>query len=321
MRRLKLCFLGWGDHVHVERWAGHFAALGHSVSVLSVSGEGRYPPGVRQHVLRLSRSRAAVADAELRLLLWRLQPDVLHVHWAHFAVAAARAWSGPLVVTAWGSDIYREEVFSDAEKTALAGAMSRADAVTCDSDDLAQTLAQRYGNGERVHVIQWGVDTELFKPGPSPLAAELGIADRPVVFSARNFVPVYNQETVVEAFALARKSVPSAFLLMKRYGGDEAYVQSIRDRLRRLGLENDSRIVDAVAYDRMPELYRAAAVTVSVPHSDAMPMSVFEAMACHSLPVASDLPSLREWIAPGVNGYLVPATDTGSVARAIVDGL
>ena len=142
-----------------------------------------------------------------------------------------------------------------------------------------------------------------------------------MVFSPRNFVPIYNQETVVEAFALARKSVPTAFLLMKRYGGDEAYVQGIRERMKRLGLERDSRIVDKVAYDRMPELYRAAAVTVSVPHSDAMPMSVFEAMACHSLPVASDLPSLREWIVPGVNGYLVPATDRERLARAIVDGL
>src|SRR5688500_15549112 len=103
--RLKLCFFGWGNHVHVERWAGYFADAGHSVSVLSLNGKGRYPTGVRQYTLRFAAHRPALADAEMALLLWRIRPDLLHVHWAHFAVQAARVWSGPLAVTAWGSDL------------------------------------------------------------------------------------------------------------------------------------------------------------------------------------------------------------------------
>ncbi|HVF63581.1 MAG TPA: glycosyltransferase, partial [Casimicrobiaceae bacterium] len=109
---MKLCFLGWGDHVHLERWAGYFASVGHEVSILSCSGAGRYPSGVRQHVLKFTTHSRIASDAELRFLLWRLQPDLLHAHWAHFAARAARVWSGPLAVTAWGSDIYREEKFS-----------------------------------------------------------------------------------------------------------------------------------------------------------------------------------------------------------------
>src|SRR5215216_4747600 len=132
MRPLKLCFLGWGHHIHLERWAGHFARMGHDVTVLSLGGKGRYPAGARQYVLRYAKRRRMLADAEMRLLLWRLKPDLLHVHWAHFAVAAGRVWSGPLAVTAWGSDIYRSENFSEAQWMDLSRVLSRANLVTCD---------------------------------------------------------------------------------------------------------------------------------------------------------------------------------------------
>ena len=37
---MKLCFVGWGDNGHLERWAGYFAQRGHDVSVISVTGVG-----------------------------------------------------------------------------------------------------------------------------------------------------------------------------------------------------------------------------------------------------------------------------------------
>ena len=71
----------------------------------------------------------------------------------------------------------------------------------------------------------------------------------------------------------------------------------------------------------MPEFYRAASVTVSVPFSDATPMALLEAMACGSIPVVSDLPSLREWIRDGENGRIVPVDDVGALADAMDDAL
>jgi glycosyltransferase involved in cell wall biosynthesis len=322
MRPLKLCFVGWGDHVHLERWAGYFARTGDEVSVLSMGGEGDYPAGVRQYVLRNSKRRPVLADAEMRVLLWRLRPQIVHVHWAHFAVPVVRVWNGPLVITAWGSDIYRQDEFTPSRWTSMRNALSRANLVTCDSEDLGRALHTRCGVDEAsVKIVQWGIDTNAFAPGPSKFAEELGIAGRPVVFSARNFAPVYNLETVVDAFALARRSVPSAFLLMKSYAPEPDYAKAIRNRIAALGLERDTHIVEAIDYARMPDLYRAAKVTVSVPHSDATPMSMLEAMACGSLPLFSDLPSLREWIVDGDNGCLAAATDTEGVAQRMVRAL
>jgi glycosyltransferase involved in cell wall biosynthesis len=322
MKPLRLAFFGWGQHVHVERWAGYFASAGHEVAVLSLNGRGSYPSSVRQYVLHCARSRPALADAELRLLLWRLRPDLVHVHWAQFAVPVVRVWGGALAVTAWGSDIYRRAEFSTEQWSSMCAAIRRADFITCDSEDLARVLVDQCGVAtSAVNVVHWGVDTQVFAPGGSDLATELGIADRRVVLSVRNFTPLYNQETVVDAFALAKKEVPSAFLLMKSYGGDPAYERKIRARIAARGLENDYRIVESIPYSAMPDLYRASHVSVSVPFSDATPVSLFEAMACGSFPIASRLPSLEEWIRNGENGFLVSPTDTEALARMLVRGL
>jgi glycosyltransferase involved in cell wall biosynthesis len=47
-------------------------------------------------------------------------------------------------------------------------------------------------------------------------------------------------------------------------------------------------------------------------------MSVLEAMASGSAPIVSDLPSLREWIRDGWNGYLVAPNGKDALAQRIV---
>lgn len=321
MGPLKLCYVGWADHVHVERWAGYFAKQGHQVSVISFSEMGRYPPGVKQYRIGLQGRGLRWIILKLRYLLWRIQPDIVHVHWAHFAYPTSLAWPGALAVTVWGSDLYRRDKFSDEEWNHLQLGLQRADFVTCDSRDLAAQIKSKcHVEPDRVSVIQWGVDSTLFAPGiqPALLATELEASDRPVVLSARNFTPVYNQETVVTAFAQVVRRLPTALLVMKRYGGDSEYVAKIRHQIDTLGISSSVKIVDTLPYERMPDLYRLAPVTVSVPLSDGTPMSVLEAMACGSVPIVSDLPSLREWIREGWNGFLVEAQDADQLAARIL---
>ena len=84
------------------------------------------------------------------------------------------------------------------------------------------------------------------------------------------------------------------------------------------GLSQAVRIVDSMPYEQMPDLYRAANVTISIPTFDATPMALLESMATESAPVFSDLPSLREWITDGWNGYLVAPADHVLLAKRII---
>ena len=320
MIRRRICFIGWGNHVHLERWASYFATQGHEVSVISFTEKGRYPEGVRQYVVGLKGRGLRWIELKLRWLLYRIKPEIVHVHWAHFAVPTRKAWSGPLVVTAWGSDIYKREMFSDEEWRTLALALNQSQLVTCDSEDLARAICAELGVPARiVRVIQWGVDTTVFSPDGANLRAELGLEGREVVLSPRNFTPLYNQDRILAAFALLQQRRPQAFLLMKNYGGHPEVIAAIQRDIELRGLQDKVRILDTMRYDEMPALYRTADITVSIPSSDATPMSLLEAMASGSPVVVGDLPSLREWVTDRETGRVVNHSDIADVAQAMQD--
>jgi glycosyltransferase involved in cell wall biosynthesis len=318
---LHLCFVGWGDHVHVERWAGHFARSGHRVSVVSFTGTGRYPTGVIQRVIGMRHRAMRWQQLKLKYLLWKLKPDLVHAHWAHYAHPLMRAWGGPSVVTVYGSDIYRLHEQDETLQSETIDGLRRVDFITCDSKDMQQRIVALTGRSENdVETIQWGVDVDMFSPGkpmPEYLRSVVG-HDRPVVFSARNFAPIYNQELVLTAFKQVLQEVPDALLIMKYHNGLPDYRRKIEADIAASDVGHAVRIVDSVPYEQMPDLYRAANVTISIPSSDATPMALLECMAAGSAPVFSDLPSLREWITDGRNGYLVEPSDHERLAERVV---
>jgi phosphatidylinositol alpha-mannosyltransferase len=67
----------------------------------------------------------------------------------------------------------------------------------------------------------------------------------------------------------------------------------------------------------MPDYYRLADAVVSVPESDAGPVTLVEALAVGRPIVFSDLPPVREWLMDYDPGCLVPVGDGAATAAAI----
>lgn len=307
--------------MHLERWAGHFARRGYRVSIVSFTGAGQYPAGVTQKTIGMDGRGMRWKLLKLKYLLWKLNPDLVHAHWAHYAHPLLSVWPGPSVVTVYGSDVYRLDEQDAVLQSEVLEGLKRVDFITCDSKDLQQRIVELTGRSEdKVGTIQWGVDAESFSPGiPAPDFFKSVVGhDRPVVFSARNFAPIYNHELVLTAFKQVLQEVPDALLIMKYHNGVREYRAKVEAAIVAEGISESVRIVDSLPYEQMPELYRAANVTVSIPSSDATPMALLECMATGSAPVFSDLPSLREWITDGWNGYLVDPLDHALLAKRIV---
>ena len=67
----------------------------------------------------------------------------------------------------------------------------------------------------------------------------------------------------------------------------------------------------------MLSLFGRAEVSVSITDQDGTPNSLLEAMAAGAVPVCSDLPSIREWIEHGSNGFIAAFDDPQAVASAL----
>jgi len=321
----RLCFVGWGNHVHTERWVAQYVRPGYDVSVISMSAKGNYPAEVRQYSLGHGIFKTwRVRQASLRALLAWIMPDIVHVQYAGFLLNVAPIWKGPLVVTVWGSDVYRVDDLVAAERTALAWYLREADYVTCDSADLVAAIQSFCApNPPPIAIVQWGVDTTQFRPSTSPsrFARELGLTGRTVFLSPRGFTPLYRLTDIVDAFAQVSAEIDDAVLLMKRYNSasSAAYAAEIERRVQALDLRDRVYMIDRIDYADMVDYYRSGRILVSVPESDGTPMSLLEGMACGCYPIVSDVPSLHEWIRDGDNGRIVPIGNTQALARAMIE--
>jgi glycosyltransferase involved in cell wall biosynthesis len=72
-------------------------------------------------------------------------------------------------------------------------------------------------------------------------------------------------------------------------------------------------------HEEMPRLLSGTDIYVSTSLDDGTSISLLEAMASGAFPIVSDIPSNREWICDGENGFLVPTHEERVLAARIVE--
>lgn len=327
-QRLKILYLGDGASIHTKRWVGWFAQR-HDVRLLS-SPPLNGKKWDRQDIQLVDGSTDhIIAKINLFRVWWHLhrelkkfRPDIVHVHFE-----TVNSWlvacSGfrPFVTTAWGSDLFFTAGWI---KRLNIMAMKHAAMNTGDSEEMIRTFQSSGIPSNRVHQIQFGVDTTSFVPGPNgaTLKATLGIPlQAPVLVSPRGLSPIYNIPSIIQAFIDVAQQHPQAHLVVMAFNADPAEKLRATDLAESSHCSERIHFVPGLAHDQMPSLFQMATATISVPTSDATPVSVLEAMAAGSMIIASDLPSLRQWITPQHNGWLVPVNNHGALTQVMAEAL
>ena len=324
---LKILFIANPNSTHTRRWVNWFIQRGHTAAVIAdapIKNAWEYvqvfdlPSHFNKRIIRYF-----VWEIKTRQIIHQWQPDILHAH----RVSSA-GWLGafsnfhPLVITPWGTDLYQHPAKSSIARFLAGFTLQRADLVTADSHDLC-SLAIHFGaNPSITHLIQLGVDTGIFNP--SETTGEwnnlFGITGRPVVLSPRGVNRIYNLDTIIRAISLIKPAFPGIIMILREYNVDPSYKAELERLIQQHGLQNTVCWIGEIEpYSNLADLYRLSDVVVSVPSSDGTPVSVLEAMACGAPVIASDLPSLREWISHRENGLLVPARDHITLASQITE--
>jgi glycosyltransferase involved in cell wall biosynthesis len=143
-----------------------------------------------------------------------------------------------------------------------------------------------------------------------------------VILSPRPLQPLYNVHLLVDAMAEVIARVPSAVLVVTEYNCDPGYAGSLRQRVAALGLEGRVRFVGTVSAAEMPALHSLAEIEASIPSSDGLPQSLFEAMACGTPAVLGRLAAYREVVTDGESALLAdlePQAIAGALVRLLGD--
>lgn len=323
---LSLAFLGDPNSVHVRRWLRYFADRGHRITLLVPENQvvvaGLQPEISVQTFVPFSRQRERLlggleARRSLSAMLRRIEPDVLHAHYA--TGNAWHAWlSGfhPFAITVWGSDVLATGRRGPRGRFYARVALRAADLVTGGSEHLIRAAVAAGARPERTRFVHLGVDTERFSPGPDPLElrSRLDVVGRRVLVSNRLIAPLYRQAVVVQALARLPSDVVA---VMTTYRAAPDEVAAVEELAGKLGVVDRLRVVDAFEESELPDLYRLADVVVSIPASDGGPATVAEALAVGRPVVATDLPSVREWLGELDPDALVPVDDVAATTAAI----
>jgi glycosyltransferase involved in cell wall biosynthesis len=316
---VRICFIADGRSIHTRRWARWFAA---DADVMLISTT----PGAESDGYRVVNLPIGVAPGS-RLLRWHRiirrilnaeRPDVVHSHYINEPgwLGAASRWH-PFVVTTWGSDIYRAPWESRLARYLNPWALRSADWVTCDSADQAEVIRSWGVSAERVSVIGWGVDRRLFHPGTDGrrIRGQLDIPlDAPILLSPRRWHPNSNIAAIVAAHE--RLSQPAYLILKRPPGLDSEQPEDVTDAIASSSARDRIRVLGEIEPERLPQLYAAADVVISLCTTDGTAVSVLEAMATGRPVVALRNPSVAEWVTePG--GRLVGGLDPVAVAGAV----
>lgn len=256
-------------------------------------------------------SASAVAAVRIARLGRRLGVDVLHSHAlnAHPEVAlAGRLARLPTVL-----DLH-DIVVPGFGRRVLAAAASLADIVIANSRATAATVP-----GADVRVINPGVDTDRFHPGPvDPIVrAELALdPSAPLVGILGRVDPEKGIDVVLHA--VARLEGVHAVVV----GAPNVAGESFARELRALGAEllGDRARFVGPRHD-VPDVLRALDVLVNASRAEPFGRTVLEAQASGVPVIGTDAGGIPEFVADGVSGRLVPPGDVPALASAISEVL
>lgn len=253
--------------------------------------------------------RDALALWEIRKLIRRIQPDLIHAHTfkaGFLGRLAGRMLGIPSIYTihAW---LYGTPAVSRL-CSALSGPCERAAAHWCESIVAVSHAGARVlrkhkiGSASKLVTIHNGIPD-------APERARISAGHPPVITMVSRFIEGKDHELLLRAFASAGQG--SRLCLI----GDGPKRASIENLARELGIQDR---VDFMG-DRsdVPSLLAASDVFVLASKSEMLPISILEAMRAGLPVIASDVGGVSEAVVHGETGLLVPSGSASALAEAL----
>ncbi len=173
------------------------------------------------------------------------------------------------------------------------------------SNDTREEMQRLRFSTRPVEVIHNGVDPQLVPGEKSPV---------PTLLCLGRLKPYKRIDLVVRAFAAVRATVPGAVLRIAGTG-DAAVLAQLAALAAELGVRDAVSFEGFVDGERKRRLLQEAWACVSASEIEGWGVTVIEANACGTPAIAYAVPGLREAVASGVSGLLVP--EGGDLAGAL----
>ena len=197
-----------------------------------------------------------------------------------------------------------------------------ADGIVQDSH-IAQLCGIKYGASKYNNkIIKFGIDFKLFNSNVNKGIArkELELSDERIVLSSRGHKDIYNLDIILKSIPYVLKTIPNTFFVFTCL--KDGFIKKYKHLIKSLNIQNRVIILDYLDHKlRMPFYSVDSDLILSVPSSDSNPASVYEAIACKTPVIISDLPWVGNIFIKGKEVIVVPSRNVQKLAQAIIEVL
>ncbi len=326
---MRICFIAGVGSVHTQRWVKYFANKGHEVHLITIgSSEVQGINNVRLHELNILRPQIRIISyganlifnaMQVRKLLKEIKPDLINAHYImNWGFLGVLSGFHPFILTVWGSDVLIDPKRYLPVKILTKYALAKADLITCDGENMLRGLTNLNTQSEKIRLIYFGVDTQLFSPvwRDEKIKEELGMSNSPVIISCRHLRAVYDVESLVKAVPLVLEKAPEAQFIIGSDGYQKDYLKSLAASL---GVSGSIKFIGWINHGELPRHLASSDIYVSTSLSEGgVSITTMEAMACGLTVIVTDTGDNKKWIKDGISGYIIPVRSPEILASKII---
>lgn len=311
---MHISILGSQKSIHTVRWANALVKKGFNIDVITMhEANEKFHPSVNVIQLYFSNPHGYILNIpQLRNILRKLKPDILHVFYA-FGYGFLGRMSGykPLVLSVMGSDVYDDINRSWLFKRIIVSNLKKASKLCSTSYVMKKQIDSLLKGGKDVSVTPFGVNLGLFSPNRSK-------SEDFFTIGTVKFLEIkYGVDLLIKSFSRLCKMYPSEkFKLI--IAGEGSQRKKLEDLAYELGISEDCEFLGYVPNNEIPDLLNSFDIYAALSRfdSESFGVAILEASACGRPVVVTDVGGLPEVVNDGITGLVIAKENVNEAVSA-----
>jgi len=160
----------------------------------------------------------------------------------------------------------------------------------------------------KIMVLAKGIDLRRYKYKPVHYTGEVH------AIVTRSLTPDYRHATILKAIEIVKKNgIPIKLTIV----GSGFLKTKLEALAAGLGVADNVKFTGVIPNDELPDYLAECDLYISMPCTEGVSSSLFEAFASGCYPMVTDVPGNRAWIKDKINGRLIKTDDYEMLAGAI----
>ena len=249
---------------------------------------------------------------QVRKIIKLHQPDmVIAERTTSYGFLAALSGVKPVAIAQQGrTDLWPEKsVLLPLKKIIQQYAFKKADLIHAWGPVMTISMKATNVDMDKVMVLPKGIDLEKFG------AEKNSISEKLTAIVTRSLTKDYRHDIILKAFGiLNQRSIDFELTIV----GDGKELENIKGLAKILNIENKVNFTGRIQNTELPKLLQKSNIYISMPITEGVSASLFEAMASYCYPVVTDIPGNQSWINQRENGQLIPIDDFEMLAQELI---